>query len=134
MTLLRPPVRVLALLLLVAAGACGGSPVRGDAEVDIALRTDPDPPVAGPVALSVRVSDLSWRPLNGAEVRLTATDPAGGEGPALATTGVGAGRYDASPVDLGPGEWSFTARIELAGGTWAEADFVVDVAEADGGG
>ena len=41
---------------------------RGPAELEVRLRTEPNPPAVGGTQLLVTVTDLGWRPINGATV------------------------------------------------------------------
>jgi YtkA-like len=126
-------------LTLLLAGlflsACGGPAVRGSADVDMRLEVVPEPASVGPVMLTVAVTDMTWRPLNGAAVEVQATPPTeGNEYQPYTAVGIGAGKYQIPnfPLDE-PGEWIFTMRVELAGGSWAELDASIRVEEDQDG-
>lgn len=97
------------------------------------VRLDIEPTAkVGPTKVVVTLTDMSWRPLNGAAVRVAGSNAdASGAVDATVAAGVGAGRYEivGFPLDVA-GNWTFTVRVDLAGGSWAEFDLPVDVAEA----
>jgi hypothetical protein len=113
--------------------ACGGPGIRGNAEVDMRVTVAPEPPTMGPVMLTVAVTDLTWRPLNGAGVLVIATPPTETrESQEYTATGIGAGKYQVPNFPLDEvGNWRFTVRVDLAGGTWAEMDTSISVLETE---
>ncbi len=122
---------VLVLMAALALSACGGPERRGDAEVDVSISVAPG--TVGPALLTVSVVDQTWRPLNGADVTVTAIPPAGPARDAVHAAGVGAGRYQVTdfPLDAA-GPWTLQVRVDIAGGRWAEFDLPLTVDDAAG--
>ena len=120
------------LMLCVAAAAlygCAPSADRGPAELEVRLRTKPNPPAVGGAQLLVTVTDLGWRPINGVTVSVKGgpvdevTDAI-----SVSAEGRGAGQYSVSGIDLAsPGIWRLTIRVELPGGLWKEIEHTLDV-------
>jgi len=131
----RPLAEVLALLLLATCfSACSGPERRGDQDIQVRLQLDPDPPQVGPSGLSVIVTDLQWRPYNGASVTVTGIRD---EVTLVSETaqGQGAGRYDVPEFGFEvTGAWTVRVRVELGDGRWTEVEQAVEVGapEEDG--
>ncbi len=123
------------LALCVAAAAwygCAPSADRGPAELEVRLRTEPNPPAVGGTQLLVTVTDLGWRPVNGAQVSVKG-GPVDERTDAISVSaeGRGTGQYLVSGIDLAtPGIWRLTIRVELPGGLWKEIEHTFDVGPA----
>jgi hypothetical protein len=127
-----PPLRGLLVFALSASlFGCLSDERRGDADLQIAVDISPSPPRVGAATVSVVVTDVDWKPRNGATVVVAGTrdslqlviDTARGQG---------AGRYDAA--DFGfevAGEWLLKIRVETTDGRWVEVDHALTVT-ADG--
>ena len=123
------------LALCVAAATsygCAPSADRAPAELEVRLRTEPNPPAVGGTQLLVTVTDLGWRPINRATVSVKGgpvdnrTDPI-----SASAEGRGAGQYLVSGIDFStPGIWRLTLRVELPGGLWKEIERTLDVGPA----
>jgi len=120
----------LFLLFLLVATACGPSEQSaGTAAVEVRLLSDPDPIIVGEAKLSIVVSDMAWKPLNGADVSVSLIAPDQEEaGRTRESRGVGAGRYEVIGAQFGSeGRWTVRIRVDVAGGTWIETDRTLDV-------
>jgi YtkA-like len=98
---------LLALALAAWPAACSPPAAEdGAADVQLALATEPSPPVTGPVRLVLTLADASGAPLAGASLRLEANMSHAGMTPVLAQPAdLGGGRY-AADVELGMGgDW-----------------------------
>ena len=93
------------------------------------VRVDPDPPQVGRARLTVDVTDMAWRPLNGAGVTVSAKRTDGGDAPVVVNAmGVGAGQYSVQELDFETaGPWTLTIRVEISGGRWTEVERTVAV-------
>lgn len=126
---LVPPTLLLALL----AGCSGDTVRRGDADLQLRVTVDPEPATLGGTDVEVAVSDVDWRPRNGARVYLTGSR----EGVVLVrdtAVGQGAGLYLAESVPFPvAGAWLLTVRVETPGGRWTELERTLAVEPPDGG-
>ena len=113
----------------MTVSTCERAQRRGTAELEVRLHVDPDPPAVGKAQLTVAVTDVSWRPLNGAHVTVSGTRMDGRGAPAEAVAvGRGAGQYLVPGFDFeATGGWTLTIRVELAGGQWTEVERIVTV-------
>lgn len=115
-------------LLAVLASACGQSGQRaGTADLQLRWTFEPDPPRVGTGAIRVDVSDVSWKPRNGARVILTGIRD-GVELVVDTARGEGAGRYLAPAFRFEvTGQWILRARVETPEGSWTEEEHAVEV-------
>lgn len=126
---LPPPARVAACALLaLLAAACGqGGQRAGNADLQLRWTFDPNPPQVGTGQIRVDVSDVSWKPRNGARVILTGTRD-GVELVVDTARGEGAGRYLAPAFRFEvAGQWILRARVETPEGSWTEEEYSVEV-------
>lgn len=101
---------------LIAAGCQPAAPESP--EVEVGWSVAPNPPVAGPVRLTLTLADAGTRqPVAGAAVRLEANMSHPGMRPVFGTAReVAPGRYEA-PLDLTMGgDWFFLIDATLPGG------------------
>lgn len=120
------PFRPLVVSAVLLLAACGGDR-RGDADLQIDLSLEPDPPVVGLADVQVELADVDWRPRNGDRVLVTALR----DSIVLAhdtARGQGAGIYRAEGLRFEvAGEWLLRVRVETRDGRWAEVDRPVRV-------
>ena len=122
---------VLATLLLAA---CGGRVDNrsGDADLQLRWTLTPDPPRVGTGEIRVEISDVEWRPRNGARVIITGIRD-GVELVVDTARGEGAGRYLAPDFSFEvAGGWILRARVETPEGSWTQEDYSVEVVAGEG--
>jgi len=122
----------LSTLVAVLMSACGqGDQRSGDADLQLRWILTPDPPRVGTGEVRVDVSDVSWRPRNGARVIITGIRD-GVELVVDTARGEGAGRYLAPTFRFEvAGRWVLRARVETPEGSWTEEEHPVDVVAGD---
>ena len=128
----KSAITTLAVILIgvLALSACGGSagsaaPTPGP---QIALTTNPDPPVMGKVELIIDVKDAQGRPLDGANVLVLASHASmSGMDQQRQAAAQGNGRYAITVEFKGmSGEWLITVQVRK-GDLYLAQDFRIDV-------
>jgi hypothetical protein len=111
---------VAALLIVSAAGcqrASQQTPADQTPEITATLIVDPDPALVGPASMSVRLSDASGAPVEGASVSLKGDMSHAGMTPVLADAAETAGGvYQAQWVWTMSGDWFVTLTANLPDG------------------
>ncbi|MCL5997989.1 MAG: FixH family protein [Chloroflexi bacterium] len=111
-------VLIFAGWLLVACGVPTATPTAAPIanELAIELTTDPDPPKAGDLEIIVTVKDSTGKPVEGAEVRVSANMTAMDMGRMTGkATDQGGGRYALKAQLAHGGEWKFTVQVDKPG-------------------
>ncbi len=111
---------IVSTVLLLGLAGCGGSDAGTGAapggDLQLSLSTDPNPPAAGPVTLTVEVKDAKGQPVDGATVSVSAKHTGmshGGIDGQLASRG--SGRYQASGSFSMAGTWRATVTVSKEG-------------------
>ncbi len=112
---------VLAVAVMIAAAGCQriSQQAPADQAPDIAavLVVNPDPALVGPATVTVRLSDASGAPVEGATVSLKGDMSHAGMTPTLADAAETAGGvYEAQWLWTMSGDWIVTATATLADG------------------
>lgn len=126
---------LLAALVLAGCSAGATAPATGDtggaptpAAVQVTLRVQPDPPVAGPASFTVDVRDDQGRPLDGATVSLNGIHPGMSHGgPSGDLSAQGGGTYTGSGTFSMAGDWAVTVTVAPPGGAPVSKQFQVTV-------
>jgi YtkA-like len=96
-------VRFLCFLCLFMAGI-SGCRTQSSTEITIAHEVLPQPPRVGQVAIRLRVTDASRKPLTGAQIKLKGNMSHAGMSPVFADT-----------LEVAPGEYRANMNLSMAG-------------------
>jgi hypothetical protein len=114
------PLIALGLAAGLAATGCRPPAAPAEAAPDVSLtwRVTPDPPAAGPVRLSLALTDAATgRPVPGAAVRIEGNMSHAGMRPVVGTAReVSPGTYEATLELTMAGDWFLLVDAELPGG------------------
>lgn len=121
----------LFLILAVALAACGNSPSMpmqegaaapeqaqgsGAKEVNIVVTSNPSPAMKGDVELFFAVTDKDGKPIEGAEVKVSAEHPSmAGMGMSGLATDQGGGKYSIKANFSDSGDWVLTVSVHKDG-------------------
>ncbi len=112
----------LCLLCLFMVGCRSTSTV----DVTIASEVTPQPPRVGQAVITLRVSDVSGKPVSGARLKLEGNMSHAGMAPIFAdATEVEAGRYRTSMELTMAGDWIVMVHLTLVDGTKVDRQFEI---------
>jgi hypothetical protein len=125
---------LVGLLLMLGVAACGGGPTESSASpgeasgnFTLSLTTDPNPPEAGPVTITVEVKDAQGSPVEGASVSLTSGMVGMSHGGMRGQLeDAGGGQYQGSGSFGMRGSWRLDISVSKEGAT-SEQTFEVQV-------
>jgi hypothetical protein len=120
---------LLALPLLTGCRQSAQATPTPEANVDIALTVDPDPPAVGKSELVIVLTDDTGAPVDGATVNVRGDMNHAGMTPVQGATDVSDGGVYRIPFDwtMG-GDWILTVSVALPGGETASRAFNLSVA------
>jgi hypothetical protein len=115
----------LCLLCLFVGGVEACRP-HSSSDVSVAPEIAPQPPRAGQVTLTMRVTDASGRPLTGARIKLEGNMTHAGMVPAFAdATEIDPGRYRANLELSMAGDWFVVVHLTLPDGSKVDRQFEI---------
>ena len=116
------------LCLLVAYFPGGLAGCRSSPSVDITIAPEfaPQPPRVGPLTITLRVADVSGKPITAARIRLEGNMSHAGMVPVFADAAeVEPGRYRANVELSMAGDWIVLVHMTLPGGEKVERQFEI---------
>src|SRR5215216_266826 len=119
--------RIISLCLLcLFAGGVEGCRSHSSVDVSVAHEITPQPPRAGQVTITMRVTDASGRPLTGARIKLEGNMTHAGMVPAFAdVTEFEPGRYRANMELSMAGDWLIVVHLTLPDGSTVDRQFEI---------